>query len=323
MKIPRRRFLHLAAGAAALPAVSRIARAHAYPARPVRIVVGFPPGGLADIGARLIGQWLSEQLGQQFIIENRPGAANNIATEVVVKAPPDGYTLLLVGASNAANATLFDKLNFVFLSDIVPVGGVAAWPLVIVVNPSFPAKTIPEFIAYAKANPGKLTLGAPGGISQAAIELLKMIAAVNLVFVPYRGDAPGLTDVMGGQVEMYLGGMASAIELIRSGRLRALGLTSAKRSEALPDTPALGEFVPGFEASTWIGIGAPKDTPKEIIEMLSKEINTALTDPRIKARFAELGGTPMPMTPNEFGKFLTDETEKWGKVLRAANLKPE
>jgi tripartite-type tricarboxylate transporter receptor subunit TctC len=325
----RRQFLPTVAlglatcGAVALPAVWRTAAAQTYPMRPARIVVGFAPGGQTDISARLIGQWLSARLGQQFIIENRPGASGNIATEVVVKAPPDGYTLLFVVSSNASNATLFDKLNFVFLRDIMPVGGLARFPFVTVVNPSFRAKTTPEFIAYAKANPGKLTVGTAGGTPQVAAELFKMVATVNLVLVPYRGDAPGLTDVMGGQVQMYLGGLSAAIELIKAGRLRALGVTTATRSEALPDTPALAEFVPGYEVSTWQGIGAPKDTSSEIIGILSKEINAALIDPRFKARLAELGGVPIPMKPAEFGKFLADETEKLGKVIRAANIRPE
>jgi tripartite-type tricarboxylate transporter receptor subunit TctC len=322
MCLSRRRFLSIAAWAV-LPATSRRASAQSYPARPVRIVVGFAAGGMTDISGRLIGKWLSERLGQQFVVENRPGASSNIATEFVAKAPPDGYTLLLVVTSNAANEALFNKLNFVFLRDITPVGGLASLPYVVTVNPSFPAKTIPEFIAYAKANPGKLTIGAPGATTQAAIELLKNMAGINIRYIPYRGDAPGLTDLLGGQVDIYLGGVPSTIEQIRAGTLRALGVTSSHRSEALPEIPALGEFVTGYEASGWQGIGAPKGTPAEIIGRLNKEINAALADPKFRARLAELGGAPMPMTASEFGKFLADETEKWSRVIRTANMKAE
>jgi tripartite-type tricarboxylate transporter receptor subunit TctC len=322
MRPSRRQFLSIAA-AAVLPTTSRTAGAQSYPARPVRIVVGFAAGGVTDINGRLMSRWLSERLGQQFVVENRPGASSNIATEVVAKAPPDGYTLLLVVTSNAANEALFNKLNFVFLRDITPVGGVVGVPYVVMVNPSFPAKTIPEFIAYAKANPGKLTIGAPGATTQAAIELLKNMAGINIRYIPYRGDAPGLTDLLGGQVDIYLGGVPSTIEQIRAGTLRALGVTSSHRSEALPEIPALGEFVTGYEASGWQGIGAPKGTPAEIIGRLNKEINAALADPKFRARLAELGGAPMPMTASEFGKFLADETEKWSRVIRTANMKAE
>ena len=282
MKLPRRQFLHLAAGAAALPAVSRIAWAQAYPTRPVRIIVGFAAGGAADIIARLIGQWLSERLGQPFVIENRPGAGSNIATEAVVRAPPDGYTLLLVGTANAINATLYDKLNFNFIRDIAPVAGIIRVPNVMVVNPSVPAKTVPEFIAYAKANPGKINM-ASGGIGTAAHvsgELFKMMAGVDMVHVPYRGAAPALTDLLGGQVQVMFASMPSSIEHIRAGKLRALAVTTATRSEALPDIPTVGEFVPGYEASAWYGVGAPKDTPAEIVDKLNKEINAASPIPR-------------------------------------------
>ena len=292
MKLPRRKFLHLAAGAAALPAVSRVAWAQAYPTRPVRIIVGLPPGGATDIVARLIGQWLSERLGQPFVIENRPGAGTNIGTEAVVRAPPDGYTLLLVGRRNAINATLYDKLNFNFIRDIAPVAGIIRVPLVMVVNPSVPAKTVPEFIAYAKANPGKINMasagiGTPGHV---AGELFKMMAGVDMVHVPYRGAAPALTDLLGGQVQVMFGTTVSSIEHIRAGKLRALAVTTATRSEALPDIPTVGEFVPGYEASAVFGIGAPRNTPAEIVDKLNKEINAALADPKIKARLADLGG---------------------------------
>jgi tripartite-type tricarboxylate transporter receptor subunit TctC len=322
MRLSRRRFLSIAAGVV-LPATSRTASAQSYPARTVRIVVGFAAGGMTDISGRLISKWLSERLGQQFVVENRPGATSNIATEVVTKAPPDGYTLLLIVTSNAANEALFNKLNFVFLRDITPVGGLASLPYVVTVNPSFAAKTIPEFVAYAKANPGKLTIGAPGGTTQAAIELLKTMAGINIRYVPYRGDAPGLTDLLGGQVDMYLSGVPSAIEQIRAGTLQALGVTSSHRSEALPEIPALSEFVTGYEASGWQGIGAPKGTSAEIIDRLNKEINAALADPKFTARLTELGGVPMPMTASQFGKFLADETEKWSRVIRTANMKAE
>jgi len=322
MKLPRRRFLHLAAGAAALPAVSRIAWAQAYPTRPVRLIAPFAPGGGSDILARLIGQWLSERLGQAFIIENRPGGGANIGTEAVVRAPADGYTLLLVGAYNAINATLFDKLNFNFIRDIAPVAGIVVYPNVMVVNPSVPAKTVPEFVAYAKANPGKLTMassaiGSPGHV---AGELFKMMAEVNLVHVPYRGSGPALVDLLAGQVQVSFPSMPSSIEYVRAGKLRALAVTTATRSEALPDLPTVGESVPGYEASGWFGIGAPKNTPTEIVNKLNNEINTALADPGIKARIVDLGDV-LALSPADFGKLIADDTEKWGKVIRAANIK--
>jgi tripartite-type tricarboxylate transporter receptor subunit TctC len=325
MKLPRRKFLHVATCAAALPAVSRFARAQAYPTRPVRIVVGFAPGGGVDIVARLIGQWLSERLGQQFIIENRPGAGTNIATEAVVRAPADGYTLLLVNAANAVNATLYDNLSFNFVRDIAPVAGIMAASSVMVVHPSVPAKTIPEFIAYAKANPRKINM-ASGGIgspSHVAGELFKMTAGVGMIHVPYRGLAPALTDLLGGQVQVIFGAVTSSIEYIKAGRLRALAVTTAKRSEALPDLPTVGEFVPGYEASQWYGLGVAKNAPTEIIDRLNKEINVALTDPNMKARLADLGGTALAGSPAEFGKLIVEETDKWAEVIQAANIKPE
>jgi tripartite-type tricarboxylate transporter receptor subunit TctC len=325
MKLPRRNFLHLGAAAAALTAVSRIASAQAYPSRPVRIVVGFPAGGGVDIVARLMGQWLSERLGQQFIIENRPGAATNIATEAVVRAAADGHTLLLVHSSNAMNATLYEKLNFNFIRDIAPVAGIIVVPNVIVVHPSVPAKTVPEFIAYAKANPGKINFasGGIGGPSHLAGELFKAMAGVKLVHVPYRGGGPAINDLLGGQVQVYFASTPASIEYIKAGTLRALAVASATRSETLPDIPTVGEFVPGYEAPTWYGLGAPKNTPPEIVDKLNKEINAALADPKMKARLADLGGTPLVGSPADFGKLIADDTEKWGKVIRAANIKAE
>jgi tripartite-type tricarboxylate transporter receptor subunit TctC len=325
MKLPRRRFLHLAAGAAALPAVSRIAMAQAYPTRPVRIIVGQAAGSGSDTAARLIGQWLSERLGQQFIIENRPGAAGNIATEAVVRALPDGHTLLLVNPANAINATLYDKLNFNFIRDIAPVASVARSPNVLDVNPSVPVRTVPEFIAYAKANPDKLNMGTSGiGSAQhVAGELFKMMTGVNLVHVPYRGGALAVADLLAGQVQVVFDVLPESIGHIRAGKLRSLAVTTATRSEALPDVPTMSDFVPGYEASNWYGVVAPRNTPAEIIDKLNKEINAALIDPKIKARFAELGAEMFPGSPADFGKFIADETEKWGKVARAANIKPE
>jgi len=325
MKLPRRKFMRLAAGAAALPAVSRMANAQSYPTRPVRIVVGFAAGGSTDIGARLIGQWLQERLGQSFVIENRPGAGTNIATESVVRAPPDGYTLVMVGPSSAVNATLYDKLNFVFLRDIAPVASLIRQPQIMLANPSVAAKTVPELIAYAKANPGKITMASAGVGSAGHLigEFFKMTAGVDLVHVPYRGAGPALTDLLGGQVMMSFAGIAGSIEYIRTGKLRALAVTTATRSEALPDVPTVSEFVPGFEAGDWLGVGAPRNTPAEIINQLNKEIAAALVDPKIKARFADLGGTTYSLTPAEFGRLIADETEKWAKVIRAANIKPE
>jgi tripartite-type tricarboxylate transporter receptor subunit TctC len=325
MKLPRRNFLHLAAGAAALPALPRIARAQAYPTRPVRIIVGFPAGGGVDIVARLMGQWLSERLGQPFVIDNRPGAATNIATEAVVRAAADGYTLLLVHSSNAMNATLYEKLNFNFIRDIAPVASIMVVPNVMLVHPSVPAKTVPEFIAYAKANPGKINLasGGIGGPSHVAGELFKMMAGIDLVHVPYRGGGPALTDLLGGQVQVYFATTVASIEYIRAGRLRALAVASATRSETLPDIPTVGEFVPGYEAPTWYGLGTPKNTPAEIVAKLNKEINAALADPNMKTRLADLGGDVLALSPADFGKLIADDTEKWGKVIRAANIKPD
>jgi tripartite-type tricarboxylate transporter receptor subunit TctC len=325
MKLPRRKFLHLAAGAGALPAVSRIARAQAYPTRPVRIVAPFAAGGPADILARLIGQWLSERLGQPFVIENRPGAAGNIGTEAVVKSPPDGYTLLMVGSFNSINATLYDKLNFNFIRDIAPVAAITRQPLVMAVHPSVPAKTVPEFIAHAQANPGKINMvsGGIGTMPHVAGELFKTMTGVDMNHVPYRGAAPALTDLLAGQVQVYFAQTIASIEYIRAGKLRPLAVTTATRSEALPDIPTVGEFVPGYEASDWIGVGAPSNTPAEIIEKLNMEINAGVTDPKLKARLADLGATVLPGSPADFGKFIADETEKWGNVIRALNIKAE
>jgi tripartite-type tricarboxylate transporter receptor subunit TctC len=326
MDLPRRRFLQLAAGAAAVPAASRLAVAQgAYPTRPVHIIVGFAAGGPNDITARLIGQWLSERLGQQFIVDNRTGAGSNIGTEVVVRSPPDGYTLLLVSSANAVNTTLYDKLSFDFMRDIAPVAGLLTVPNVMVVNPSVPAKTVPEFIAWAKANPGKINMATSGSGSTTHIsgELFKEMAGVDLVAVAYRGGGPALIDLMAGQVEVMFEPTIAAIEFIKSGKLRALAVTTATRSSLLPDVPSVGEFVKGYEASQWYGIGAPKGTPPEIIAKLNAEINAGLTDPKMKAKFTDLGGLPTPMTPAAFGKLIADETEKWGKVVKAANIKAE
>ena len=325
MKLPRRQFLHLAAGAAALPVVSRFAWAQAYPARSVRLIVPVAPAGATDIVARLMGQWLSERLGHQFVIDNRPGGGTNIGTEAVVRAPADGYTLLMVGSFNATNAALYDKLNFNFIRDIAPVAGVFRGPYVMVVNPSVPAKSLPEFIAYAKANPRKLNMASPGAGTAGHIagELFKMMAGVDMVHVPYRGGGPGLTDLIAGQVQVMFLSTASPIEHIRAGRLRALAVGAATRSDALPDIPTVAEFVPGYEASTWYGVGAPKATPAEIVDKLNKEINAGLADPKIKARFADLGGDVLALSPADFGRLIVDETEKWGKVVRAANIKAD
>jgi len=325
MKLARRRFLHLAAGAVAVPAVSRIAIAQVYPSRPVRLVVGVPPGGGNDITARLIGQWLSERLGQQFVIENRAGAGSNIATEAVVRAPADGYTLLMVTPANAVNATLYDKLSFNFIRDIMPVATISGVPNIMAVHPSLPARTIPEFIAYARANPGKVNM-ASGGIGttdHVSGELFKVMAGVDMIHVPYRGAAPALTDLMGAQVQVMFTTMPASIQYVRAGKLRALAVTTTTRSEALPDVPTVSEFVPGYEASVWYGVGAPKKTPVEIIEKLNREINAALADPKLKARLADLGAEPMSMTPAEFAKFVADETEKWGKVVKFSGAKAE
>jgi tripartite-type tricarboxylate transporter receptor subunit TctC len=325
MKLPRRNFLHLAAGAAALPSVSRFAWAQAYPSRPVRIVVGLAPGGTNDIVARLMGQWLSERLGQPFVIDNRPGAASNIATEAVARAAADGYTLLLSSLNNAISATLYERLNFNFIRDITAVAGILRTPNVMVVNPSVPAKSVPEFIAYAKANPGKLNMASPGnGTSLHVVgELFKMMTGVDMVHVPYRGGGPALTDLLGGQVQVYFTGTVSSIEYIKTGRLRALAVTTATRSEALPDVPTVSEFVPGYEASGWFGLGAPKSTPTEIIDKLNNEVNAALADPKMKARLADVGGTALLGSPADFGKLIADETEKWAKVIKFAGIKAD
>jgi tripartite-type tricarboxylate transporter receptor subunit TctC len=325
MKLPRRTFLHLATGAAALPAVARIAWAQTYPSRPARIVVGLAPGGANDIIARLMGQWLSERLGQPFIIENRPGAATNIATEAVVRAPADGYTLLLVSGAHTVNATLYDKLSFNFIRDIAPVAGIVRLPNLMLVNPSVPAKTVPEFIAYAKANPGKINMASPGIGTQPHLagELFNIMAGLNLVHVPYRGGAPALTDLISGQVQVMFLSPAASIEYIRSGRLRALAVTAETRWEGLPDLPTVVEFVPGYESSNWFGVGAPKATPAEIVDQLNKEINAALADPKMKARLADLGGTVLPGSPADFGKLIADEIEKWAKVIKFTGIKPE
>jgi tripartite-type tricarboxylate transporter receptor subunit TctC len=325
LKLPRRKFLHLAAGAAVLPSVSRIARAQTYPSRPVRIILGVAAGGTQDILARLIGQWLSERLGQPFVIENRPGAGGNIATEAVVRSAPDGHTLLVVTAANASNATLYDKLNYDFIRDIAPVAGIDREPYVMLAHPSVSANTIPEFIAYAKANPGKLNMASAGNGTGTHLsgELFKMMTGVNMVHVPYRGGAPALTDLLAGQVQVYFGIPASSIEYIRAGKLRALAVTTANRSEALPDIPTMSEFVPGYEASVFYGLGVPKNTPAQIIDRLNKEINAGLVNPKIKERLADLGGTVLAGSPADFGKLIAEESEKWGKVIRAANIKPE
>ena len=325
MKRPRRDFLRLAASAAALPTVSRMAWAQAYPSRPVRIVVPFAAGGSTDIIARLIGQWLSERFGQQFVIENRPGAGSNTGTEVVVNAPPDGYTLLLVGASSAINATLYERLSFNFVRDITPVAGVISIPFIMVVNPSFPAKTVSEFIAYAQANPGKVTVasGGNGTAGHLSGELFKTMAGINMIHVSYRGEAPALTDVLGGHVQAMFGTMPASIEYVRAGKLRALAVTTATRLETLPDIPTVSEFVTGYEASGWQGLGAPKNTPADIVHKLNNEINAGLADPKIKTRAADMGGVVLAGSPADFGKLIADETEKWGKVVRLSGAKPD
>ena len=322
MRLPRRRFLQLAAGAAFAP-VAGIARADTYPARPVRIFVGFPPGGGADIVARLIGQRLSERLGKPFIVENRPGAATNIATEAVVRSPADGHALLLTFTANAINATLYDKLAFNFIADIAPVAGIADTALVMQVNPSFPAKTVPEFIAYAKANPGKINMasGSHGALGHVSGELFKAMTGVNIVHVPFRGDPAATTALLGGDVQVHFAGVVATIEPIKAGRLRALAVTTATRSQSLPDIPTMGEFLPGYQSSAWFGIGAPKNTPAEIVRTLNHEINLALADPGIKARLVGLGGTILGGSPADFGKLIADETEKWAKVVRFADIK--
>jgi tripartite-type tricarboxylate transporter receptor subunit TctC len=323
MKFPRRRFLRLAAGAAALPAFSHRAKAQAYPARPVRLVIGYTPGGSADLTARLIGQWLSERLGQSFVVENRPGGGTNIATEAVVRAPPDGYTLLLVAPANAINATLYEKLSFNFLGDVEPVAGLIRFPNVVVVNPAVPVKTIPELIAYAKANPGKLNMASSGNGSTIHMsgELFKMLTGIDMVHVPYRGGAPALTDLIAGQVHVMFDNIPTCAEHVKTGKLRGLAVTSTTRSEVLPDLPTLADFLPGYEASAWYGIAAPKNTPAEIIGKLNKEVNAALADPAVKSRFTELGAILLPGSPADFRKLLADETEKWGKVVKFSGAK--
>jgi tripartite-type tricarboxylate transporter receptor subunit TctC len=323
MELRRRQFLRLAGGALALPALSTRGMAQAYPARPVRMIIGYPPGGSADITARLITQWLSERLGQSFIVESRPGGGTNIATEAVINATPDGYTLLLVAPANAINATLYEKLNHNFLRDIEPVAGLIRFPNVVVVNPSLPVKTIPELIDYAKANPGKLNMASSGNGSTIHMsgELFKMMTGVNMIHVPYRGGALALTDMMGGQVQVMFDNIPTAAEFVRSGKLRGLAVTGAARSETLPELPTVADFLPGYEATSWYGVGAPRGTPAEIIDKLNREINAILADPKTKARFAELGATLLPGSPSEFGKLVADETEKWGKVVKFSGSK--
>jgi tripartite-type tricarboxylate transporter receptor subunit TctC len=325
MKLPRRRFLRLAVGAAAMPAVTRVASAQAYPSRPVHIVVGFAAGGSVDIGARLIGQWLQERLGQPFVIDNRPGVGGNLATEAAVNAPADGHTLLLVAPANSINATLYDKLSFNFIRDIAPVASIMRAFYVMEVNPSLPVKSVPEFIAYARAHPGEINMASAGsGTPQhVAGELFKLMTDVEMVHVPYRGSAPALTDLMGGQVQVMFDNLISSLELIKAGKLRPLAVTTTARSEALPDIPTVGDFVPGFEASALFGLGAPRTTPAEVVGRLNIEINAGLADPRIKARLAELAGVVLTGSPADFGKLIADETEKWGKVVRFSGAKPD
>jgi tripartite-type tricarboxylate transporter receptor subunit TctC len=324
MKFARRTFLQLAASAAALPAVSRVAKAEAYPTRPVRIVAGYAPGGGVDITARLIGQWLSERLGQSFIIENRPGAGSNIATEYVIRSPADGYTLQLIDTTGAINATLYDSLNFNFIRDMAPVAGILSVPNILMVHPSIAAQTVPEFISYAKANPGKVNVASAGtGTSpHLSCELFKMMTGVDMVHVPYRGMAPALNDLLGGQVQASFATASASIQYVTAGKLKALAVTTASRSEALPDVPAVAEFVPGYAATTWYGLGAPRNTPASIIDMLNREVNAALADPKMRARLATLAGTLLPGSPVDLTKFIADETEKWGKVIRVAGIKP-
>jgi tripartite-type tricarboxylate transporter receptor subunit TctC len=320
--VERRGFLRLTAGAAALPFTPHVARAQAYPSRPVRIIVGFPPGGAFDLAARIIGQWLSERLGQPFVVENRTGAGGNLATEAVAKASPDGYTLLLFGTVNAVNATLIRNTSFEFTRDIQPVAGVARGPFVMLVNPSFPAKSVPAFVAYAKANPGKINFGS-GGVGTALHvcgELFNMMAGIHMVHVPYRGEALAITDLIAGQIQTMFANPPPAIEQIRAGNLRPLAVTTAARSEILPEVPAVGEFVTGYEASGWQGVGAPMGTPFEIVAKLNRDINAALADARIKSRLTDLGNSAWLGTPTEIGKFISDEIEKWGKVVRAAGI---
>src|SRR5882724_7090235 len=325
MKLLRRQFLQLAGAAAAAPAFPQRAAALDYPTRPVRIIAGFAAGGGVDVTARLIGQWLTDRLGQSFVIENRPGAGGNIGTEAVVNAAPDGYTLLLATIPNAVNATLYEKLNFNFIRDIAPVGGIIRVPQVVLVHPSVPAKTIPEFIAYAKTNPEKVNMGSAGSGSapHLAGALFSFLTGIKMVHVPYRGQGPALADLLSGQVQAFFATTPGMTEFIRSGKLRALAVTTASRAEVLPDLPTVGEFVPGYEASQWYGVGAPKSTPAEIVDKLNKEINAALIDARMKARFTEIGGTALAGSPAEFGRFIAEETDKWGKVVKFAGIKPD
>ena len=325
MNLLRRTFLHLLAGVAALPAISRLACAQAYPSRPVRWIVGFTPAGGNDITARLIGQWLTDRLGQPFVIENRPGAGTNIAAEIVINSPPDGYTLFLTNFSNAVNAALYEKLSFDFMRDMAPVVGISRAPVILAVNPSVPAKTVPEFIAYAKANPGKLNMGSAGigSAGHLAGELLQMMTGIKLVHVPYRGNAPALTDLIAGQVQLVFPSSASSMEHVRTGQVRGLAVTGSNRLDALPNLPTVADSVPGYEASSLYGIGAPRNTPAEVIDRLNKEVNAALADPKLKARLADLGGTPFGGSSAEFGKLMADETEKWGKVVKFAGIKPQ
>jgi len=325
MKLPRRKFLYLTAGAAALPALACVARAQTYPSRPVRIIIGFSAGGPIDILARLIGQWLSERLSQPFVIESRPGAGSNIATEAVVHAPADGYTLLGVTSANTINTTLYDKLNFNFVRDIAPVAGIIRVPQVIEVNPSVPVTTVPEFIAYAKANPGKLNMASAGNgtVQHVAGELFKVMTGVAMQHVPYRGQAPALVDLLGGQAQVMFDTVPASMQYLRSGKLRPLAVTTATRAEALPELPTVADFVPGYESSALYGMAAPRNTPTENVDKLNREINAALADPKMKARLADLGGTELPGSPSDFGKLIAEETEKWAKVIRAANIKAE
>jgi tripartite-type tricarboxylate transporter receptor subunit TctC len=325
MKLQRRQFLSLAAGAAALPALPHIARAQAYPAKPVRFIIGYTYGGSADITARLIGQWLSDRLGQPFIIESRPGAGTNIATEAAIRSAPDGYTIFLAAPANAINATLYEKLNFNFLRDIVPVAGLVRFPNVMEVNPSVPVKTVPEFIAYAKANPGKINMASSGNGSTIHMsgELFKMMTGINMVHIPYRGGAPALTDLLGGQVQVMFDNLPTSLEHIRTGALRPLGVTAATRLELLPGVPAVAEFLPGYESSAWYGIAVPKGTPAEIVDLLNRTINAGLAAPTLKSRFTDLSAVVVPGSPADFGKLLAEETEKWGKVVKFAGIKAD
>jgi tripartite-type tricarboxylate transporter receptor subunit TctC len=325
MKLSRRRALQIAAAVAALPACPRIARAQTYPSRPIHLIVGFPAGSSTDISARIMGPWLAERLGQPVIVENKPGAGTNIAAQAAVSAPPDGYTLLWMTTANASNVSLYDTLRFNLLRDIAPVAGVVSLPMVLEINPSVPAKTIPEFIAYAKANPGKINIASSGvgSVSHLAGELFKSMTGISMAHVPYRGSPPALADLIGGQVQVMVDAVPASLPHIRAGKLRALGVTTAKRSDVLPDVPAIGESVAGYDASVWIGIGAPKDTPVAIIDRLNREVNAGLMNPRVKAQYGELGNTTMPLTPAQYGAFMAAETEKWAKVIRAANIKAE